>query len=151
GHGPLHDGGRGGAGHGTSPGGMAHRPLWLALDFFINVPVGLVGIGMAATVLADPPHVRRTLARIDLVGIALLTLSLTTMQLVLERGEREGWWESSFIVVTACVALVTLMALVYWELRVAEPVVNLRVLTHLPLLGGVSMGLVFGLTSFGSI
>src|SRR5262249_36087738 len=83
GHGPLHDGGRGGAGHGTSPGGMAHRPLWLALDFFINVPVGLVGIAMAATVLADPPHVRRTLARIDLVGIALLTLSLTTMQLVL--------------------------------------------------------------------
>jgi len=119
--------------------------------FFINVPVGLVGIGMAATVLVDPPHVRRTLARIDLVGIALLTLSLTTMQLVLERGEREGWWESSFIVVTACIALVTLMALVYWELRVAEPVVNLRVLTHLPLLGGVSMGLVFGLTSFGSI
>src|SRR5215510_2244340 len=119
--------------------------------FFINVPVGLIGIGMAATVLVDPPHMRRTLARIDLVGIVLLTLSLTTMQLVLERGEREGWWESSFIVVITCIALVALVILVYWELRVAEPVVNLRVLTYLPLLGGVTMGLVFGLTSFGSI
>ena len=47
-------------------------------------------------------------------------------------------------------ALVALTALVYWELRVAEPVVNLRVLTH-PLLAGVSLGVIFGLTSFGSI
>ena len=119
--------------------------------FYINVPVGLVGIGMAATVLVDPPYARRTLTRIDLMGIGLLTLSLTAMQVVLERGEREGWWESSFIVATACVALVALTALVYWELRVAEPVVNLRVLTHLPLLAGVSLGVIFGLTSFGSI
>ncbi|HEY7494469.1 MAG TPA: DHA2 family efflux MFS transporter permease subunit [Candidatus Tectomicrobia bacterium] len=119
--------------------------------FYINVPVGLVGIFMAATVLADPPHLRRTLSRIDLVGIGLLTLSLTTLQLVLERGERAGWFASSFIVVTACVALVATVALVCWELWVAEPVVNLRVLKYLPLLGGVLMGLVFGLTSFGSI
>ena len=81
--------------------------------FYINVPVGLVGIGMAATVLVDPPYARRTLTRIDLMGIGLLTLSLTAMQVVLERGEREGWWESSFIVATACVALVALTALVY--------------------------------------
>ena len=57
--------------------------------FYINVPVGLVGIGMAATVLVDPPYARRTLTRIDLVGIVLLTLSLTAMQIVLERGGRE--------------------------------------------------------------
>ena len=53
--------------------------------------MGLVGIGMAAMVLVDPPYARRTLSRIDLVGIGLLTLSLTAMQVVLERGEREGW------------------------------------------------------------
>src|SRR5262249_24958640 len=56
-----------------------------------------------------------------------------------------------FIVVTACVVLVALTALVYWELRVADPVVNLRVLTNIPLLAGVSLGVIFGLTSFGSI
>ena len=95
------------------------------------MPVGLVGIGMAAMVLVDPPHARRTLSRIDLVGIGLLTLSLTAMQVVLERGEREAG-RNLRLSVTACVALVALTALVYWELRVAEPVVNLRVLTHLP-------------------
>ena len=38
-----------------------------------------------------------------------------------------------------------------WELWVEEPVVNLRVLKNLPFVGGVSMGLFFGLTTFGSI
>jgi DHA2 family multidrug resistance protein len=32
-----------------------------------------------------------------------------------------------------------------------EPIVNLRVLNNLPFVGGVSMGLIFGLTTFGSI
>ena len=119
--------------------------------FFINVPLGLVGIVLSATVLVDPPHLRRGLARIDVVGIGLLTVGLTAMQLCLERGEREGWLESSFIVVTALVALVALAALVCWEIWVEEPIVNLRVLKNLPFIGGMSMGLVFGLTSFGSI
>ena len=119
--------------------------------FFINVPIGLVVIALSATVLVDPPYLRRGLARIDVVGIGLLTVGLTAMQLCLERGEREGWLESSFIVVTALVALGALVALVCWELWVEEPIVNLRVLKNLPFVGGMGMGLVFGLTSFGSI
>jgi DHA2 family multidrug resistance protein len=110
-----------------------------------------VGIILSTTVLVDPPHLRRGLARIDVVGICLLTVGLTAMQLCLERGEREGWLESSFIVVTALIALGALVTLVCWELWVEEPIVNLRVLKNLPFAGGMSMGLVFGLTSFGSI
>jgi DHA2 family multidrug resistance protein len=53
--------------------------------FYINVPVGLIGIFLASTVLVDPPHARRTVTRIDLVGIVLLAVSLTTLQIFLER------------------------------------------------------------------
>jgi MFS transporter, DHA2 family, multidrug resistance protein len=119
--------------------------------FFINVPIGLLGIVLASTVLVDPPYMRRRVIRIDVVGLGLLSVGLTAMQLCLERGEREGWFESSFIVVTALLALAALVALVCWELWVEEPVVNLRVLKNLPFAGGMCMGLVFGLTSFGSI
>ena len=52
---------------------------------------------------------------------------------------------------TALVALVTLAVLVWWELRVEEPVVNLRVLKNAPFVAGVSMGLIFGLALFGSL
>jgi hypothetical protein len=45
-------------------------------------------------VLSDPPYLRRTLTRIDVVGIILLASGLTALQLFLERGEREQWFES---------------------------------------------------------
>jgi DHA2 family multidrug resistance protein len=119
--------------------------------FYINVPAGACGIFLAMVVLHDPPHVRRRLARIDVVGIALLAIGLTALQLFLERGERENWFDSSFIVVACLVAVVALSVLVWWELRIDEPVVNLRVLKNVPFLAGTCLGFVFGITLFGSI
>jgi DHA2 family multidrug resistance protein len=119
--------------------------------FYINLPVGIFGICMAAIVLVDPPYMRRTLARIDLVGIVLLAVGLTAFQIFLERGERENWFESSLIVVVALVALVALVGLIWWELHVEEPVVNLRVLKNVPFLAGNILGFIFGITLFGSI
>lgn len=119
--------------------------------FYINVPIGAFGIFMASTVLRDPPHLRRGLVRIDVVGIVLLAVGLTALQLFLERGEREDWFESSFIVTTCLVSVVALSTLVWWELRVDEPVVNLRVLKNVPFMAGTCLGFVFGITLFGSI
>jgi DHA2 family multidrug resistance protein len=119
--------------------------------FYVNVPVGILGIFMATVVLSDPPYIRRTLARIDVVGIVLLAVGLTALQLFLERGERENWFESSFIVTLALVALAALTTLIFWELWVEEPVINLRVLRNVPFTAGVCLGFVFGITLFGSI
>ena len=48
-------------------------------------------------------------------------------------------------------ALVALVALVLWELWVTDPVVNLRVLRDVPFTAGTTLGLIFGITLFGSI
>jgi DHA2 family multidrug resistance protein len=106
---------------------------------------------MAGVVLHDPPYVRRILARIDVIGILLLAVGLTAMQLFLERGERENWFDSSFIVLTACVALAALAILIGWELWIDEPAVNLRVLRNIPFTAGTCLGFIFGITLFGSI
>ena len=119
--------------------------------FYINVPVGLLGLGMAAVVLHDPPVVPRPQARVDVGGIGLLAIGLTALQLFFERGEREQWFDSSFIAVVALVALIALGALVLWELWVTDPVVNLRVLRDVPFTAGTTLGLIFGITLFGSI
>jgi len=42
--------------------------------FYINVPVGFLGVGMAALVLRDPPTLHRSRARVDGVGIGLLAI-----------------------------------------------------------------------------
>ena len=119
--------------------------------FYVNVPVGILGVCLAAMVLHDPPYMQRQLARIDVVGIGLLAIGLTALQLFLERGERENWFDSSFIVTTALIALVALLLLVGWELWVEEPIINLRVLRNMPLAAGTCLGFVFGITLFGSL
>src|SRR4029453_2523151 len=113
--------------------------------------VGILGIFMATVVLSDPPYIRRTLARIYVVGIVLLAVGLTALQLFLERGERENWFESSFIVTLALVALAALTTVIFWELWVEEPVINLRVLRNVPFTAGGCLGFVFGIPLFGSI
>jgi DHA2 family multidrug resistance protein len=55
--------------------------------FYINVPFCIVGRMMVSTFVHDPSYLKRGVARIDWTGIGLLTVGLTMMQVVLERGE----------------------------------------------------------------
>lgn len=119
--------------------------------FYINIPVGTLSLFLVMTFLPESQYLQRGLAKIDVVGIILLVVGLTTLQLFLERGEREDWFHSQLMVVLAVVALGSLTALVIWELRTEEPVVNLRVLKNVPFVAGTSLGFVFGMTSFASI
>jgi DHA2 family multidrug resistance protein len=118
--------------------------------FYINLPLGIFGIVMSIIVLSDPPYMQRRLMRIDVVGIILLAVGLTALQIFLERGEREQWFESTFIVVTALVAGVTLAALVVWELYAEDPVIHFRLLKNVPFTAGTCLGAIFGVTLFGS-
>ncbi len=118
--------------------------------FYINLPLGILGTVMSVLVLSDPPYAQRGLARIDVTGIVLLAVGLTTMQLVLERGDRENWFDSSLIVWLSAVTVVTLVALVIWELITEEPVINLRLLKNIPFASGAVLVLFFGITLFGS-
>jgi DHA2 family multidrug resistance protein len=118
--------------------------------FYINLPLGIIGIVLSMMVLSDPPYLERQIKRIDIVGIILLAVGLTAMQIFLERGEREQWFDSSLIVWMACIASVTLITLVVWELWVSEPVIQFRVLKNIPFAAGTCLGMIFGVTLFGS-
>jgi DHA2 family multidrug resistance protein len=118
--------------------------------FYVNIPVCLLGMFLVGLFVQDPPYLRRGVRRVDWPGIALLTVGLTSLQVFLERGERENWFESGAIVAAAVVTGVALTVLVLWELRTSEPVVNFRILRNVPLTIGSAMGLVFGVALFGS-
>jgi len=118
--------------------------------FYINIPVCVLGMFMVGAIIEDPQYLRRGIARIDWTGIGLLTVGLTMMQVVLERGEQQNWFESNLIIAGSVVAVAALAALAFWELRVAHPIVNLRLLKNLPLSVGSAMGLVYGVALFGT-
>ncbi|MEJ2689955.1 MAG: DHA2 family efflux MFS transporter permease subunit [Deltaproteobacteria bacterium] len=118
--------------------------------FFINVPVCVVGMFMVGAFVHDPSYLRRGVKKVDWGGIALLAVTLTAMQIVLERGQSENWFESNMIVLGTFIGIAALIALVFWELKIPEPVVNFRVLRNLPLTLGSAMGIIFGVALFGT-
>lgn len=118
--------------------------------FFINVPVGVLGIFLINLIVHDPPYLRRGLRRIDWTGIVLLSVTLTMSQIVLERGEEKNWFESNLIVAGTAIAVIALFALIIWEMYSSEPVVNIRLLRNVPLSVGSLIVLIFGIGLFGT-
>jgi len=66
--------------------------------------------------------------RIDYIGIGLISLGLGSMQIVLDKGQREDWFSSKFIVRFLRVDAGGNCAGILWELRQKEPVIDLRML-----------------------
>jgi len=118
--------------------------------FYINVPIAIAGVAMVTAFVHDPPYLKRGFARIDWPGIALLTIGLTTLQLVLERGQSFGWFASNWIIAGAIVAACTVGGLIIWELMSDEPVINFRLLRNVRLSTGSGLGAVIGFALFGS-
>jgi len=98
--------------------------------FFINIPVGIIAILLVTRMVEDPPWIkpdRTRLFRMDYVGLGFLTLSMAAMQIMLDKGEENDWFSSRFICICAFLFVAGLVALVPWELRAKEPLINLRV------------------------
>jgi len=118
--------------------------------FYINVPIAIAGIAMVSLFVHDPPYLKRGFERIDWGGIALLTVGLTSLQLVLERGQSFGWFASNWIIAGAIVATLTIAGLLIWELARKEPIINFRLFHNLRLSIGSGLGGLIGFALFGS-
>jgi DHA2 family multidrug resistance protein len=120
--------------------------------FYINVPVGALAVFMANAFVHDPPYIRdQKPGRIDYVGFGLMAVGLAALQLVLDKGQEEDWFSSSFIVWTVALAVASLAAFVVWELRSDEPIVNLRILKNRNFAVGTLLIAVMGVVLYGSI
>lgn len=95
--------------------------------FYINLPVGVVAMIMAMLFIKDPPYIRRAEVHIDRWGILLLCVGLGCLQIVLDKGEREDWFNSAYIVRLSLISAIALTVFIWNELRVGHPVVDLRV------------------------
>jgi EmrB/QacA subfamily drug resistance transporter len=108
----------------TLGGFLTEHYTWRSI-FYVNVPLGIIGLVATLLVLRDNTPRRRT--RFDPLGAALLALGLSALTLGLSFGEEWGW-TSARVVAAGAVALVALVALVLLELRIEAPVVDLRML-----------------------
>ena len=116
--------------------------------FYINVPVGALGLFMVWSFVPEPEDLRiaaraeaeRQRANMDWVGIALLCVGLASLQYLLEEGQADDWFESQRIVACAFVAGVSIVAFIARELTTPVPVVNLSLFRDPVFLSGTLIG-----------
>jgi DHA2 family multidrug resistance protein len=121
--------------------------------FLINLPFGILSLLLTGWLVHDPPYLkRRSLGeiKIDYMGFGLLALGLGALEVVLDEGQREDWFSSTFIIAFAAITVICLVGVVFWELRHEHPVIDFRILKERNYtLATVSM-LVLGFVLYGS-
>jgi DHA2 family multidrug resistance protein len=119
--------------------------------FFINVPVGILSLILTQINITDPPYLRRGVSRVDAFGLGLLAVGIGSLQVVLDKGQREDWFQTSWISQLAILSVVCLIALVLWELRTANPIIDLSVLRVRNYSPALVLMLSLGLALYGSL
>ncbi|MEW6658665.1 MAG: DHA2 family efflux MFS transporter permease subunit [Thermodesulfobacteriota bacterium] len=120
--------------------------------FYINLPIGLISLVMTALFIFDPEYVKKQRAgSIDYWGLGLLIVALGALQVVLDKGEREDWFSSAFIVRLAVISAVAFVFLIYRELKTEHPVADLRLFKERNYAAGVTIMFFFGFVLYGSI
>jgi DHA2 family multidrug resistance protein len=122
--------------------------------FLINIPVGVISLALTLFLIFDPPYlVRKGFregAKIDYIGIGLLSVGLGFLQVVLDKGEREDWFGSSFIVWCSIVAVVGLLGAFLWELSRQDPAVDFHLLKERNFLIATMTMFMLGVVLYGS-
>lgn len=119
--------------------------------FYVNVPVGILNVILVSRFIEDPPYLVREKGYIDWPGLGLLVVGLGALQLMLEEGERNDWFQSGFIVRLTVVAALGLLLFVWRELKTDKPAVNLRILKNVSFSSATALGGVLGLALNGSL
>ena len=98
--------------------------------FYINIPVGILAFFLVTRLVEDPPWIkadRSRLLNMDYVGLGFLTIAMGGLQIMLDKGEENDWFSSNFICFFAFLFVGGMIALVWWEWRHKDPLINLKV------------------------
>ena len=119
--------------------------------FYINLPVGIAAAMMAHAFVEDPPYLKRDRnSRIDFIGFGLLIVWLATLQVILDKGQQEDWFETPWITWFAVLSGLSLIGFIVWELRVRDPIVNVRILGNRNFAVGIFLVTLLGAVLYGT-
>jgi len=99
--------------------------------FYINIPVGIGAFIMVTRWVEDPPHAKaKASSGVDYWGLGMIGLSLGALQIMLDKGQQEDWFDSNFILAMATLAAVCLVAAVRRLWNQPDPLVDLHLLAN---------------------
>ncbi|WP_341793595.1 MULTISPECIES: DHA2 family efflux MFS transporter permease subunit [unclassified Rickettsia] len=136
---------------GPTLGGYITEVLSWHFMFLLNV---IPGIFVCTVVFLyadfDKPNYN-LLKNFDFIGIALMAVTLGTLQYVLEEGNKKGWLEDTEILLLSIMVASGFIALIIWELTFVNPILDLRTFLYKDFTFGCLYSFVMGIGLYGAV
>jgi DHA2 family multidrug resistance protein len=119
--------------------------------FYINLPVGILAVFLANWLVQDPPYLKRNVsAAIDFLGFGFLALWLSTLQIILDKGQEADWFGATWIRWFVVTSVIMMVAFIWRELTVKHPLADLRVFKNRNFAVGVLLITIMGGILYGT-
>jgi len=105
--------------------------------FFIKVPIAAIG-GLTLMMLMKGQSDPKGKAIIDKVGLALLVVWVSALQIMLDEGRNKDWFASPEIRILGIIAAIGFLCFVIWELTDDNPIVDLKIFRHRGFVGAAT-------------
>lgn len=110
-------------------GGMISDNVSWHWIFLINIPAVAFCVFTVRSLMADAPAAKVELP-IDRIGLLLLIIWISALQIMLDIGREHDWFSNGVIVALATIAAIGFVAFVIWELTEEHPIVDLKIFRH---------------------
>jgi DHA2 family multidrug resistance protein len=117
--------------------------------FYINVPFGILATVLTLMYVQESRH-KVEAPKMDWLALAMLIAAIGSLQIVLEKGQSEDWFEARYISILAIVAVLAGLIFVVRELRKSNPIVNLRLFNNRSFTTGTVFNFVLGFGLYGT-
>jgi len=119
--------------------------------FYLNIPIGALGLFMQNAFIEDPPYLARTRHKpIDYLGLTFMVLALGTLQLVLDKGQELDWFGNIWIRIGTVVVIIFMPLFIWWEWTYKNAFIDFKLLKKRNLAVGTFLGSLQGMVLFSS-
>lgn len=120
--------------------------------FFISLPFCIAAFIMISMFIEDPPYLKVVgLHKIDHIGLILLVIWIASFQVMVDNGQKNGWFDSAYICKLGITSLISFVALIWWELKTKSPLLDLKIFKNWNFtFGTIILTIAFGI-AYGTI
>jgi len=118
--------------------------------FYINLPLGMLGILLGLLFIKDPPYLSKPKGSVDYASFIFISLGLGSLEVMLNRGQRYDWFASNFIKTFALLSIMGIALFIWRSLTAEHPLVDVRLFRNKEFASGTLLMFLMGFGLYGS-